>query len=465
VDLTDLTLVEASALIAKRAISPVELTRSFLNRIAALEPVVNSYITVTADLAADRAKIAEIELGRGQHRGPLHGIPLALKDVLETRGIRTTAGSSFLAEYVPADNCVVVDRLDESGAIILGKHNMTEWALKVTDSSPRYGRVSNPWNADRLTGGSSSGSGAAVSARLCIGAFASDTGGSIRIPASYCGVVGLKPTFGRVSTRGVIPLSWHLDHVGPLGRRVADIASLLQAVARYDPEDPYSANVPIDDYRTHLADGVRGWRVALASGTFVNLADAPVRDAVQHAAQVFAELGATVEEVSLNPAREAWSMYATILTADAAAYQRERLAENPSGFLPDVLEALQRGAQHAATDYALARRTQVALHRKAEALFADYDLVLLPTTPSAAPLRDEPASPTGVRLPPTLFTAFANVVGIPALSVPCGFTDDGMPIGLQLLAGHFAEARVLQAGYAFEAATVWHQREPSLAEK
>jgi aspartyl-tRNA(Asn)/glutamyl-tRNA(Gln) amidotransferase subunit A len=394
----------------------------------------------------------------------LHGIPLALKDVLETRGIRTTAGSSFFADYVPSDDGTVVDRLREGGVVILGKHNMTEWALKVTDSRPRYGRVTNPWRSVCQTGGSSSGSGAAVADRLCLGALASDTGGSIRIPASYCGVVGLKPTFGRVSTRGVIPLSWHLDHVGPLARRVADVASLLQAIAGYDPDDPYSANVPVDDYQIRLRNGVASWRVALASGAIVGLADAVVRDAIRRAAKVFGELGAKVEEAPISAIRDAWSMYATILTADAAAYHRERMADNPSGFLPDVLDTLKRGAAYTSTDYALARRTQVILRRKAETLFGDFDLVLLPTTPTAAPPLDEDSPQSGVRPPPTLFTAFANVVGIPALSVPCGFTDNGLPIGLQLLGGHFAEAKVLQAGHAFEAATEWHRRQPPLAE-
>jgi aspartyl-tRNA(Asn)/glutamyl-tRNA(Gln) amidotransferase subunit A len=460
VDLTNLTLHEASKLIERRQVSPVELTEAYLSRIGALDRTLNAFITVTADLALARARAAESEIGQGAYRGALHGIPLALKDVFETKGIRTTAGSSFLGDYVPSEDCAVVAKLNRAGAVLLGKLILTEWTLKVTDRQPRYAASKNPWGLTQLTGGSSSGSGAAVAGRLCLSSLATDTGGSIRIPASYCGVVGLKPTFGRVSTSGVIPLSWPLDHVGPMARRVADVACLLQAIAGYDAADPNSVDRPVDDYLTELPGGVAGWRIALASGKLVELADTGVRDALRQAAVIFGELGASVEEVTLDGPREAWSMYSTILTADAAAYHRQRLEDNPDGFSPDALATLRRGLATSAVDYALARRTQAILRRQCERLFDRYDLILLPTTPTAAPLEQPPVVSTGVVPPPTLFTAYANVVGIPSLSLPCGFTPEGMPIGLQLLAPHFAEAGVFRAGHAFERATAWHNRQP-----
>jgi aspartyl-tRNA(Asn)/glutamyl-tRNA(Gln) amidotransferase subunit A len=459
VDLTNLTLREAAELIERRQVSPVELTEAYLSRIGALDRTLNAFITATADLALARAQTAESEIAQGAYRGPLHGIPLALKDVLETKGVRTTAGSLFLADYVPSEDCAVVKRLHQAGAVSLGKLNLTEWTLKVTDRQPRYGASRNPWSLARLTGGSSSGSGAAVAGRLCLGSLATDTGGSIRIPASYCGVVGLKPTFGRVSTSGVIPLAWPLDHVGPMARRVADVACLLQAVAGYDPTDPNSVDRPADDFLTELPGNVAGWRIALASGKFVDLADSDARDAVRQAADVFRDLGASVDEAPIDGPREAWSMYATILTADAAAYHCQRLEEHPEGFAPEVLETLQRGLKTSAVDYALARRTQALLRRQCEQLFAKYDLVLLPATPTAAPA-EQPPTATGVVPPPTLFTAYANVVGIPSLTLPGGFTSEGLPLGLQVLAPHFAEARALRAGHAFEQATAWHDRQP-----
>ncbi len=263
--LTQLTLAQAATRLAQHALSPVELTRAHLARIEQVDPHLTSFLTVTAEQALAQARAAETEIARGNYRGPLHGVPLALKDVIETAGTRTTAGSQQLREYVPTEDATVVRRLKQAGAILLGKLAMHEWAMDVTNINPFYGTCRNPWDTERIPGGSSGGSGAALAAELCLGALGSDTAGSIRIPAALCGVVGLKPTFGRVSTRGVLPLSWSLDHVGPMARRVRDVALLLQVLAGYDPADPHAANVPVPDFSAELDEGVRGWRVALVT--------------------------------------------------------------------------------------------------------------------------------------------------------------------------------------------------------
>ncbi|HEX9029097.1 MAG TPA: amidase, partial [Anaerolineales bacterium] len=267
-DTAYLTITQASELIRKGELSPVDLTQAYLERIASLDPQVNSYITITADQALEQARQAEVEIQRGQDRGPLHGIPLALKDLYETRGVRTTAGSRFFADYVPEADAATVQKLHEAGAVLLGKLNMHEIALGVTNNNPHYGPCRNPWALDRSPGGSSGGSGAALAAGLCLGSLGSDTGGSIRIPASLCGVVGLKPTTGRISGRGLIPLSRNLDHPGPMGRCVRDAALLLETLAGYDPADPYSVNIPVSDYMQTLEGGLKGMRVALASDEF-----------------------------------------------------------------------------------------------------------------------------------------------------------------------------------------------------
>jgi aspartyl-tRNA(Asn)/glutamyl-tRNA(Gln) amidotransferase subunit A len=302
-NLTSLTLGDAAALIKKGKISPVELTQAHLDRIKTLDSRLNCFITLTAERALQDALQAESEITKGAYRGALHGIPLALKDLFDTAGVLTTAGSRFFAGRVPQEDALVVEKLKTAGAILLGKLNMHEIALGVTNVNPHYGACRNPWSLERVSGGSSGGSAAALSARLCLGALGSDTGGSIRIPASLCGVVGLKPTFGRVSLRGVIPLSWNLDHPGPMARRVQDAGLLLQAIAGYDPLDPYSLNVPLSDYLSSIQAGVNGWRIGLAEDEFFQETDPDVRRTVEAAADTFKSLGARINRVELPMAR------------------------------------------------------------------------------------------------------------------------------------------------------------------
>jgi aspartyl-tRNA(Asn)/glutamyl-tRNA(Gln) amidotransferase subunit A len=458
-DLTHLTIAEAADLLARREIAAVELTEAHLRRIDAHDTHLNSFITVTSDHALTQARAADAELTRGVRRGPLHGIPLALKDLYDTAGIRTTAGSTFFADRIPDTDARAVTLLYQAGAVLLGKLNMHEWALGVTNINPHYGPSRNPWDPSRITGGSSGGAAAALAAGLCMGALGSDTGGSIRIPSSLCGIVGLKPTFGRVSLQGVIPLSWNLDHAGPMARTVTDAALLLQAIAGYDPDDPVSVALPVDNLLATLDAGVTGWRIALATDAHFGEADPEVISAVRRAATVFEELGARVEAVDLSQGREAAQMNALMTTSDAAAFHRDRLRDHPHQFGADVLARMERGAQFTSTEYILARRFQSEWRRRLERLFEQFDLLLTPATPITAPVIEGLDSIEAARQL-TRCTAPFNLAGLPALSLPCGLSAAGLPIGLQIVAAPWNEARVLRAGRAFENATQWHRQTP-----
>jgi aspartyl-tRNA(Asn)/glutamyl-tRNA(Gln) amidotransferase subunit A len=392
-------------------------------------------------------RIAE-DPGNGSGEGSLP-VPVAVKDLIDVAEYPTTAGSPKFFGDIPAmSDAVVVQRLRQAGITIIGKTNTHEIALGVTGVNPHLGLVRNPHDLTRVTGGSSSGSAAAVATGMCLAALGTDTGGSIRIPASLCGVVGLKPTRGRVSTRGVIPLSWNLDHVGPLTRSVRDAALMLQVMAGYDEFDPASANVPVDDYLFHLDKGVKGWRVALAVGEYFENDDPKILEAVQSAAQVFSDLGAEVLKVDMSFLVDAAHANAQMTRADAAAFHQERLAAHPDWFGEDVLARLRAGAACTSTEYAWARRTQSEMIRRMELFFADHDILLTPTTPITAPYIDGTDAVQAARQL-TRFTAPFNLTGLPALSVPCGRVD-GLPVGLQIVSHAWAEAKVLRAGRAFE---------------
>jgi aspartyl-tRNA(Asn)/glutamyl-tRNA(Gln) amidotransferase subunit A len=460
-ELTELTLAEAAELLAGREISPVELTQAHLERITALDGKLNCFISLIPEHALDQARQAEVEILQGDYRGALHGIPLALKDLYDVAGVRTTAGSLFFGDHIASSNAAAVDKLLEGGAILLGKLNMHEIALGVTNNNPHFGAAHNPWKLDRTPGGSSGGSAAAVAAGLCLGSLGSDTGGSIRIPASLCGVIGLKPTYGRVSLSGVVPLSWNLDHAGPLARRVKDVALLLQAVAGYDPDDPASIDHPVPDYLSLLEEGVQGWRIALADDSYFTQIDPEVQQGVLAAARVFEEMGAEVLPVDFPGAREAALANGLVVVSDGAAFHHQRLAERPQDFGEDVRQRLQTGAAYTSTEYILARRAQSELRRSFERFFEEYHLLLTPATPIPAPPLEGPDAVEQARRL-TRFTAPFNLTGLPALSLPCGFTRVGLPIGLQLVTPPWGEAGLLRAGYAYETATRWHSRKPDL---
>jgi aspartyl-tRNA(Asn)/glutamyl-tRNA(Gln) amidotransferase subunit A len=367
----------------------------------------------------------------------------------------------FFKEWVPKENAAVVERLNAAGAINLGKLNMHEIALGVTNNNPHFGPCRNPWDIERTPGASSGGSGAALAAGFCLGSLGSDSGGSIRIPASLCGVVGLKPTYGRVSLRGVVPLSWNLDHAGPMARRTRDVTLLFQAIAGYDPEDPSSADMGVPDYGVQLMGGVKGWRIALADDDFFNKGDEQVLAAVKAASEVFAGLGAKIETVPFEGGHEAAKNNGLMVTSDAAAFHQERFNEQPDKFGADVRQRLETGAAYTSSEYSLARRSQVILRRKFEQFFSEYDVLLTATTPIAAPLIE---GPDAVKQAATLtrFTAPFNFTGLPAISLPCGFNDQGLPIGLQLVTRPWGEVALLRAAQAYESATEWHLKHPEI---
>jgi aspartyl-tRNA(Asn)/glutamyl-tRNA(Gln) amidotransferase subunit A len=464
IDLSTLTLASALEEIRNGALSPRALAEACLGQIGRLNPTVNAFLTVTRETALEQAEQAELLVRRSPDnldQLKLLGIPLAVKDLFETAGVRTTAGSLFFKEYVPSQDAEVVLRLKQSAAVLLGKTHTHEIALGVTMNNPHFGPCRNPWDPSCIPGGSSGGSAVAVATGMCLGALGTDTGGSIRIPSALCGVVGLKPTYGRVSLQGVFPLSWNLDHAGPIARTVGDVARLFAAIAGFDPHDPASANVPVEDCLAGLDQGVKGFRMALGSGDYIEAADPEVLAAFEQAGRVFRELGARLEKVDLAWMEAAAEANRAMTQADAAAYYRQHLEDHPDWFGADVLERLRSGAALSAVEYSLVRRTQSELKRTLDRLFEKYDLLLLPSTPIPAPKIEGTQSVEAARQL-TRFTAPFNLTGVPALSVPCGITRGDLPIGLQIVAKPWAEARVLQAGRAFEQATEWHTRFPDL---
>src|SRR5271157_2614290 len=464
INLSTLTLSFALELIRRGELSPRALAQACLGQIEHLNPRLNAFLTVIPESALQQAEQAEMLLGRSPanlDKLELLGIPLALKDLIETAGIRTTAGSLFFKDYIPGEDARVVLKLKQSAAVLLGKTNTHEIALGVTTNNPHFGPCRNPWNPARIPGGSSGGSAVAVATGMCLGALGTDTGGSIRIPAALCGVVGLKPTYGRVSLRGVIPLSWNLDHIGPIARTVEDAARLFTAIAGFDPHDPVSEELPVGDCLSGLHGDIRGLRVALASGDYVEAADPEVSAALIEAGRTFKQLGTVLEKVEIPWLEAAAGANRQMTQADASAYHRQRLAEHPEWFGEDVRERLRAGAALTAPEYSLVRRTQSELKRALEGLFEKYDILILPTTPIPAPEIDGTQAIEAARQL-TRFTAPFNLTGVPALTVPCGSTQSGLPIGLQIVSKPWAEAKLLQAGQAFEQATEWHTRHPDL---
>ncbi|MBX3083179.1 MAG: amidase [Anaerolineae bacterium] len=460
-----MTISEATAHLIKRDLSAQELTQAHLARISAIDGTLNSFLLVMAERAMQQAIQCDAEIQRDARRGALHAIPLGVKDLFEVNGFPTTAGSKHLAAHQSMADAGVVTRLEDAGAILLGKLNMHEWAMGVIGDNTHYGTCHNPWDVDRICGGSSSGSGAAVAAGLVMGALGSDTRGSIRIPAAMCGIVGLKPTYGRVSVRGAFPLSWTLDHAGPMARSVDDVAILLGAIAGYDADDPYSVDAPTDDYSIHLKDGVRGWRIGIDVGEYAHdpsIVSAEVSAAYRQAAEVFRDQGAEVVPLNVDWLMPAVLSSRQLVGADAAAFHAQRLRDDADLFGADVLLRLRSDPPASAAEYAAIRHQHAALQWRAKQLFHDIDVLLLPTLPFVAARRDDQAMMDKGRTYYSRFTSPFNILGLPALSLPCGFDHDGMPIGLQIVGRAWREADVLRAGHAFETATEWHLRKPPL---
>jgi len=467
-DLNFLSIESLAALLRRRKLSPVELTRSLLDRVACLNPKLNAFLTVTADRALADARRAEKEILAGRWRGPLHGVPISLKDNIWTRGIRTTAGSRILADFVPDRDATVARRLRRAGAVLLGKTNMHEFAYGVTNANPHYGPARNPWDLARIPGGSSGGSAAALAAGLCFASIGSDTGGSIRIPAALCGIVGLKPTFGRVSCFGVIPLAHSLDHTGPLARTVADAAIVLRAIAGRDPLDPTTSARPVPDYPQALRRKPARVRLGWPREYFWEMLDPEVRRIAESAAHSFADLGATIEEVSLPHLRASEDSSTHIALAEARQFHES------SGWYParaadygeDVRKRLELASDVRAVDYLAAFAFRKLLSADFDAAFSRVDALLAPSTPIPAPLLDEKlvsigAQEESVRSALLRLNRPANFTGPPAMSIPCGFTSSGLPVGLQLIGRSFDEQALLRLALLFEQSNPVHSRHPS----
>lgn len=460
-DPTTLTLGAGRDALARNEITSVALADFYLERIAQYDPQINSFILVTADLAREQAQRADAERAQGISRGALHGIPLALKDLFDLRGFPTTAGSNFLRDAIAQTDAPVVASLRNAGAAFLGKNNLHEFAFGVTNDNPHFGAVHNPWNLDCVPGGSTGGGAAAVAARLTPGALGSDTGGSIRIPSALCGVTGIKPTYGRVSLRGVVPLSWSNDHAGPLAQTAEDCALILQTIAGYDAGDPVSVNRSVPNFSSHLRESPSGLRFAALRGYFEQEVDAEILRAVQEAERVLTNLGAVRVDKEIPAAPEMFEMNRVTLRVEAAAYHRDWLETRRADYGADVYTRLKSFQTIRADEYAHARRRQAELTRALDLFFDDVDFFITPTTPVPAPRIGGDAVALAGRL--TAFTAPFDVTGVPAISVPCGFTRDGLPVGLQIVGRAWDEALILQVAHQYQCATDWHKHTPPLA--
>lgn len=464
-ELTYLTIAKIGRLIQKKKISPVEVTRAFLDRISRLNKTLNAYITLSEDQALRDAKDSENAIMRGNYKGPLHGIPLAVKDNIETRDLKTTCASKLWENRVSTFNATVVDRLQEAGACLLGKLNMHEFAMGATSSHSHYGPVRNPWDTNRISGGSSGGSAASVAALLAPGALGTDTRGSVRIPSSLCGVVGLKPTYGLVSRFGVITLSWSLDHVGPVTKTVEDAAILLQAIAGYDSHDPTTIARNLPDYRAALLQGIKGIKIGIPTNFFFDHLDAEVEKAIREAIIILRELGATIEEVVIPNVEVSRFAGALISPVEAFTFHEKHLRHRSHEYQPNVRQRLLSGSLILAVDYVRAQQFRNILRHQVLKIMERIDVLLMPSVPITAPeigkkyvfcgeLKEEILN----ILP--LHTAPWNLTGQPAISIPCGFSSNNLPIGFQIVGRPFDESKIIRVANSYEKNTPWHEKIP-----
>ena len=449
-DLCLASIEDAADEIAAKRLSPVELTDAVLDRIEDVNPRLNAYLTVTAEQARAAAQSAADEIARGNYRGPLHGIAIAHKDLFETSGIRTTAGSKILADNVPAEDAAIVDSLAAAGAISLGKLGMHEWAYGTTSDNVHFGAICNPWNTDHVPGGSSGGSGAAVAAGMCFVGTGSDTGGSIRMPAAACGCVGLMPTYGRVSLRGAIPLSWTLDHAGPLTRTVRDAAIALQAMAGHDPRDPHSVSVPVPGYLDGIESGPRGLRVGVPREFFFDRLEPDIQRLVNSALDALSNAGAEVRDVAFPHLRKYRDAFAPIMFAEATAWHAPTFPSRRDEYGPQVAGLLDLGLRITGVQFAAAMQTlAVARAGEADAMLDGVDVLAMPAMPVAAPSIESSRllDPGGAM---SSFTSVFDLTGQPAIAVPCGLGGTGLPASLMLVARRWHEPTLLRAARAYE---------------
>lgn len=454
-ELTALTIADAAELLSTKRISPSELTEAYLARIERLNPSINAYVLLTADRAREDARRATGEITAGHYCGPLHGIPIGLKDLYDTAGIRTSGGCKAYEDRVPEQDCTVARKLREAGSVLLGKLNTHELAYGTTTNNHWYGATHNPWDLDRIPGGSSGGSGAATIADMAAGTMGTDTGGSIRIPASLCGCVGFKPTYGRVSKAGVMMMSWQLDHPGPLTRTVRDAAIMLTAVQGYDPRDATTSRVGRVDYASAFEAGLQGLVVGVPRAYYWEGLDPEVAGACEAALRVFSENGATVRDVDVPSFAPQIRATFDMVRTEAIEFHAERLAANPEGFSPE-LQAIFAAGPIGGLDYVKAQRGIYEFAQGVRTALEPVSVLVMPTTPA-------PASPIGGSGAAVQNTAPFNATGMPALSLPCGFTVGGLPVGLQIVGREFDEWTVIRAAHAYEQLTEWHKRRPALS--
>ena len=456
-----LTITEAAELLRRQDLSPVELVQAFLRRIEATDGELHSFITVLNDQALADARTAEAEILRGEYKGPLHGIPFALKDLYDTAGVRTTSGSRVDIDRVPTEDATTTARLKAAGGILLGKLAMHEFALGGPDFTTPFAPARNPWTLDHVTGGSSSGSGAAVAAGQCMGALGSCTGGSIRGPASLCGIVGLKATYGRVSRFGVVTLSWSQDHCGPMTWTVEDAAHMLQAIAGYDPKDPTTSSAPVPDYSLALRDDIKGLTIGVPRHFFFapdSNVNPEVLAIVDRGLEVLQELGANLEEVTIPSLEYVRAANSVIMLSEAYAFHERNLKSRPQDFGEMVRARFRIGGLFSASDYVQAQRCRKLVIREFAEVLQRVDLLAMPTMTQPAPAFEGYDATSTARGPS--FTAPFNLTGLPAISVPCGFTASGLPVGMQIAGKPFDELGVLRAAYTYQQHARWFERRP-----
>jgi aspartyl-tRNA(Asn)/glutamyl-tRNA(Gln) amidotransferase subunit A len=461
------TAGQLSRLIRAKEVSPVEIVRVHLERIHRLEPSLNSFISLLPERALASARQAEEEILSGNYRGPLHGIPIGLKDLYYTMGVKTTSGSRIFDDFIPSYDSTIMERFKQAGAILLGKLNMHQFAYGPVGENPDYGHMHNPWDLEMITGGSSGGSGSAARAGECTITMGTDTGGSIRIPSALCGLAGLKPTYGLLSRHGIFPLSWSLDHAGPMARTVEDCALILNATAGYDYKDPASASVHIHDYTSALDGDLKGMRIGVPKEYFQVPMDHQVEQAVRTAIDLLGELGATVREISWPMYRYAQAISSTIVMAEAAAIHRKMLRQKAEQYSQPVRLRIEAGFFISGADYLRAQQARTLFIRQSKELFSDVDLLAGPTVaitahPIGANQVKVGEAVLGSTVALTQYTRPFNINGFPAITLPCGFSTDGLPIGLQLAGAPFDEMTVLKASHAYEQATSWHKKRPPL---
>ncbi len=468
-DIPFLSATELAGYIQRQEISPVEAVEAYLERIQQVDPALNSYITVTPEEARQAARDAEAEIARGEYRGVLHGVPVAIKDQIHTRGIRTTDASNVRAEFIPEEDATVVTNLKSAGAVLLGKLNMSEFALGYPVSSA-FGPAHNPWDLERSPGTSSTGSGAATAGFLCATSLGEDTGGSIRGPAANCGLVGLRPTWGRVSRYGVDGACWSIDTIGPISRTVADCAATIGAIAGYDPRDPYTRRVSVPNYQEALTGEVRGLRIGVVRELVdpeLSGADPQTSEAVQAAAGLLAEMGAEVKQVSMPISLHTGAIIRTITHTERVSLHPEWLRERPQDYHPNTRVAFMAGNLIPAQVYYKAVKLRAMVRQQVLDLLQEVDVLLQPTSsgPAAKMTSGEVASKEQAKgaLGEGSFRGPYSLSGAPALSVLCGFTspDEGaLPLALQIAGRPFDEATLLRVAYAYEQNTPWHHRRP-----